>query len=173
MPNWCNNKLEISGDKEYLDTLEKAANEGTLLETIKPIGEWKYDTAVAEWGTKWDISDAGVDRVGDTELVMFFDTAWAPPVNAYETLLDKDGIESVVATYFEPGMCFTGVWDNSDDIFYEDIPSLVKSGATETDPILEQLNDEYGFAEWYEEEPDELVEWIEDGVKAKMVSHDV
>jgi len=53
MPNWCNNKLEISGNKEYLDTLEKAANEGTLLETIKPIGEWKYDTAVAEWGTKW------------------------------------------------------------------------------------------------------------------------
>jgi hypothetical protein len=173
MPNWCNNNLEVSGTKEYLDVLEKAANESNLLETIKPIGEWKYDTAVSEWGTKWDIADASVDRVSDNDLVMYFDTAWAPPVTAYETLLEKDEIESVVATYFEPGMGFTGVWDNSDDIFYDDLGSLVKSGAIEADPLLEQLNEEYGFDGWFEEEPDELVEWIEDGVKAKTVSHDV
>jgi len=173
MPNWCNNKLEVSGDKEYLDELEAAANEGNLLETIKPIGEWKYDTAVNEWGTKWDISEAGVDRVGDNDLIMYFDTAWSPPVTAYETLLEKDEIESVFATYFEPGMGFAGVWDNSDDVFYDDLQALVKSGAVETDPMLEQLNEEYGFEEWYEDEPDELVEWIEDGVKAKQVSHDV
>lgn len=168
MPNWCNNRLVIGGSKEYLDTLEKAANEGNLFETIKPIGDWQYESALNAWGTKWDIAEANVDRADDEYLEMFFDTAWGPAIGVYEHLLEMDEIESVEGTYFEPGMGFVGRWDNGNDIFYDDISQLIKSGALNTDTELAELNEEYDFASWYEDEPDELLEWIEDGAKARQ-----
>ena len=53
MPNWCSNDIVISGPEDKIKDLWEAAQfkEG-LLEAIAPIGEWDYDTAVAEWGTK-------------------------------------------------------------------------------------------------------------------------
>lgn len=173
MPNWCNNRLEVSGDKEYLDTLEAAANSGELFDTIKPIGDWVYETAIQAWGTKWDVADVGVDRVGDNDIVFHFDSAWSPPIGVYEALGENTKVTDVFATYFEPGMGFTGKWDNGNDIFYEDIPALIKSNAMADDSVLEELNEEYGFADWYEEEVEELSQWMDDGVKARQVAHDV
>jgi hypothetical protein len=172
MPNWCSNSLTISGSKEKLDVLEAAANEGNLLETIAPIGVWEYGKAINAWGTKWDIAEAGVER-DDEFLYINFDSAWSPPTLAYEALIEQEGIDSVFATYFEPGMDYCGSWEDGYDNYIEGVGDLVHKNESYWPAGFKDLNEEYDFTGWYDVEPDELVEWIEDGVKSKQVSHDV
>ena len=77
-----------------------------------------YDFCVAEWGTKWDVGADGYnadDIPGG--LMLTFDSAWSPPVNAYEKLVDMGF--SIRAMYYEPGMAFAGIWNDGDDDFYE------------------------------------------------------
>lgn len=86
-----------------------------------------YDFAVSEWGTKWDIGNEQVqwttaakndyDESAEAELTFGFDSAWSPPIEIYEELT-RLGVQ-VVATYWEPGMDFAGVYDNGDDRQYE------------------------------------------------------
>ena len=79
MPNWCNNRIVITGPKNKLEVLEKAVNEGELLEAMYPMpkdlrdttadgterpalvekhghSDW-YSWATTNWGTKWDICE--------------------------------------------------------------------------------------------------------------------
>ena len=66
-----------------------------------------YDFCVAEWGTKWDVGADGYnadDIPGG--LMLTFDSAWSPPVNAYEKLVDMGF--SIRAMYYEPGMAYAG-----------------------------------------------------------------
>ena len=77
-----------------------------------------YDFCVNEWGTKWDIGADGCpadDIPGG--LMLTFDSAWSPPIGAYEKL-EEMGF-SIRAMYYEPGMAFAGIWENGDDQFYE------------------------------------------------------
>jgi hypothetical protein len=79
--------------------------------------DW-YNWQVKNWGTKWDIGADGEpaqDIPGG--LMLSFDSAWAPPTNAYEQL-EELGF-SIRATYYEPGMCFAGIWENGNDDYYE------------------------------------------------------
>lgn len=77
-----------------------------------------YDFCVAEWGTKWDVGgDDGYINDIEGGLVLSFDSAWAPPIKAYERLIEQ-GFK-VLAMYYEPGMCFAGVWENGEDDYYE------------------------------------------------------
>ena len=93
-------------------------------------GNW-YDFCVGEWGTKWDVGgDGQTAELENGQLVMSFDSAWAPPVGFYEKLMDQ-GFE-VRAYYYEPGMCFAGVWDNGDDDFYE-------LGGMDSEAVREQI----------------------------------
>ena len=118
MPNWCSNSLTIKGDASTLVALKEiieSDGEG-LLEAIAPIGEWDYGTAVEAWGTKWDVNTDGMEFTdngdGTAEISGWFDSAWSPPVDAFQTLsqdLDSCYLE---LSYFEPGMCFVGYWDS-------------------------------------------------------------
>ena len=77
-----------------------------------------YDWCVTNWGTKWDVGGDGIEpTVKGNTLTASFDSAWAPPCDAYNKLLDL-GFE-VRAYYYEPGMGFAGIWDNGSDDFYE------------------------------------------------------
>lgn len=77
-----------------------------------------YDWQVANWGTKWDICEATITPSDDGyAATMSFDTAWSPPVAAYEKLLDLGF--TIRAYYYEPGMCYAGIWVDGDDQFYE------------------------------------------------------
>ena len=82
-------------------------------------GNW-YDFCVNEWGTKWDVGGDNDVDISPDGLVMSvcFDSAWAPPVAAYEKLQDM-GFQ-VNAYYYEPGMGFCGKWTSEDgDAYYE------------------------------------------------------
>lgn len=116
-------------------------------------GNW-YDFCVNEWGTKWDIGEEGCQtRDSATQLTCSFDSAWSPPITAYEKLLDL-GFE-VRAYYYEPGMAFAGIWDNGDDDYY-DIGGMTSEAVKEELP--ESLDTMFGIseciAEYEEEEAD-------------------
>lgn len=127
-------------------------------------GNW-YDFCIGEWGTKWDVGDEhGVVAESDHELTVSFESAWAPPLEAYNKLLDL-GFD-VVAFYYEPGMAFAGKYDNGDDDYYEIGGETSK---TIRDTVGDEIDDMFGIsecmAEYEQEEKDEVTVWYEDGVK--------
>ena len=99
-------------------------------------GNW-YDYCVNEWGTKWDVGGDGMTaEMENGQLVMSFDSAWSPPCNFYEKMLDL-GFQ-VRAYYYEGGMNFAGVWDNGDDDFY-DLPSTAEAVREELPEVLDEM----------------------------------
>ena len=109
-----------------------------------------YDHNVSKWGTKWDVSADSIERLNDNTVQLSFESAWSPPLGAYETLTELGF--GVKAFYYEPGMCFVGKWEDGFDECYE------YGGAT-SETIREMIGeelDEYfclseSMAEWEEE----------------------
>ena len=162
MPNWCNNNITISGPTETIKQLwEDAQTAGPdggfgLLEAMAPIGDWDYGNAVETWGTKWDISDEGLEFTdngdGTASIQGWFDSAWAPPIGAYEKFCDDMDNCEISASYFEPGMDFAGFWHGMEE-HLDDLHEV-----WENDPdneLFRRLDEEYNlseqFAEWDEE----------------------
>jgi hypothetical protein len=73
---------------------------------------------------------------------MAFDSAWAPPIQFYEKLMDLGF--SVRASYYEPGMCFAGIWEDGDDDYY-DLSDMNSEQVREELP--EHLDEAYGISE--------------------------
>ena len=115
--------------------------------------DW-YDFCVNEWGTKWDVQSDSVAIENDNTVSASFDSAWAPPVRAYEQMTEM-GFE-IIAYYYEPGMGFVGKWDNGIDEFYE---YGGETSETVRDVIGEELDDYFciseSMAEWEEENAEE------------------
>lgn len=106
-----------------------------------------YDFCVAEWGTKWDVGgDDGYINDIEGGLILSFDSAWSPPIKAYERLVEM-GFK-VRAMYHECGMCFAGVWDNGDDDYYE-FGGMSSIEARNELPV--ELDEAYGITEYLEE----------------------
>ena len=130
---------------------KRAAHEAQQARNIEKYGfkDW-YDWNVANWGTKWDFALENIERQDANTVTAAFDSAWAPPIGAYEKLMEL-GFE-VTAYYYEPGMAFVGKWDNGCDDCIE------YGGATsETvrDMIGEELDDYFGIS-------DEMAQYEED-----------
>jgi hypothetical protein len=127
-------------------------------------GNW-YDFCVNEWGTKWDVGgDDGVLNDIEGGIIVSFDSAWAPPTNAYEKLHEM-GFK-ILAMYYEPGMAFAGVWEDGIDDYYE-YGGLDSAGIAEELPSA--LDEAFGIsesvAEWEAEnaEDDENIDIDLDG----------
>jgi hypothetical protein len=115
-----------------------------------------YDWCVNEWGTKWDVGGDGYEAQDIPDgLMLTFESAWSPPVQAYEKLLEQ-GFE-IRAMYYEPGMAFAGIWDNGDDEFYE-YGGLNSTQIAEELPV--ELDEAFGISEsvagWEDEENQEI-----------------
>ena len=176
MPNWCNNSITIRGDYDTLVQLKPvlAAGEGLLNAMVPMPAELEdttkgsngddinwYDWRVSNWGTKWDVSTEGLEFIdhgdGTAEISGWFDTAWAPPIDALHTLAEDWDSCYVELYYQESGMCFVGYWDSEGaDEHYE------YDGATSDtvrNMIPEHIVDFYALdeqlEEWEEEEMEE------------------
>ncbi len=180
MPNWCNNTITIKGDYDTLVQLKPVIEAGQgLLNAIKPMPEalkdttsptpkdkpqlivdghtnW-YDWSVENWGTKWDV-DCELEFVdhgdGTAEITGWFDSAWAPPIQAMETLANDWDSCYIELMYFEGGMAFVGCWDSEGgDDYYEYENATAK---TIRDIIPHYLDDHFdisgSMAMWEEEE---------------------
>ncbi len=127
-------------------------------------GNW-YDFCVGERGTNWDVGDQGCSDIhpDGTPLHTSFDSAWSPPVNAYQKL-EQLGFR-VNAMFYESGMAFAGTYSdgNCDDF------SLEGMSADEIERDYPDLDECFGISESirdYEaenQEEEDLTEWIKDG----------
>jgi len=180
MPNWCNNSVEITHeDPAMIERVRKAFNDGALLQEFIPVpqelsdavspnstnaselvekygyADW-YSFCVNEWGTKWDIGADGnpaMDIPGG--LMLGFDSAWSPPIGAYEKLMDFGF--TIRAMYYEPGMCYAGIWEDGNDDYYE-YGSMSSTEVAETLPL--ELDEAFciseSLAEYEDEENQEI-----------------
>jgi hypothetical protein len=154
MPNWCANGLTLKHeDSAMIDKVVAALSKGELLNTFVPIGEWEYDKAVTNWGTKWDVGGDGVsiNRIDENTVSVSFDSAWAPPTVAYAEF-ETQGFD-VDAYYYEPGMCFCGHYAGGYDDYYEysnmdsaEVESILPAHLNEYFNISEEM------AQWEEED---------------------
>ena len=182
MPNWCNNTLSLTGPKEKITAIyNKAKKDDALLQQLKPMPEalegttspapkegkvqplvdgfdnW-YDWRVQNWGSKWDVDADNLELSDDgTTISGWFDSAWAPPIHAYEYFLTDNEDCSIKSYYYEGGMDFAGLWEDFADA--EVTPSEFTADEMETPSmgLIYDLNENFNFSEAvreYEEESD-------------------
>jgi hypothetical protein len=185
MPNWCNNTVTITGAAAKIQDLWNRAqgshfytNAATgeteetsgLLEAMAPIGEWDYDTAVQTWGTKWDINTEGLQLIdnedGTATITGYADSAWSPPVDAFQTYANANEDVYLELKYFEPGMSFIGVWDSAGgDAYWEGVGELLNTTQDE-DPVLYDLLEHFNVYDWYGDEEENLEIDLDGGISA-------
>ena len=194
MPNWCSNSITIQGSTETLKPLwEEANREGSgLLNAMVPMpsalegttspapkegtpqplvdghDNW-YAWRLQNWGTKWDVDVDNLEFTdngdGTASITGWFDSAWAPPIEAYNTFLeDMDGC-TLSADYHEPGMDFAGIYTDGDDQYMEGLGEwceAVVKGTTsigDTPELFQTLDDTFelveGDRDWIEEQMEE------------------
>ena len=192
MPNWCNNTLELEHkDPAMIERARAAMIRGEFLhefipvpkelseakanftdneELIKKYGysDW-YGFCVNEWGTKWDVggNDYGAPTITeDGKMIAGFDSAWAPPTTAMERLAAMGFI--VKLYYYEPGMCFAGIWEGNEDYSNDD---YYEYGDMSSDEVAEtlpaELNEMFCISDTmaeYESENQEID--LDDGLSA-------
>jgi hypothetical protein len=148
------------------DPVEQAKLEADTARNLEELGygNW-YDFCVGEWGTKWDCGEQGASNIHPDGKMLhtFFDTAWSPPVYAYEKLVEMGfGVE---AMYYEGGMGYAGEFMNGCD---QEI-SLEGMSADDIEREYPDLDECFGISESMREyeEPEELSEWLKDGVEQK------
>ena len=166
MPNWCSNNLTITGDTDTLVQLKEVieSDGDGLLEAIAPIGEWDYGSAVEKWGTKWDISAEGLEYIdngdGTSTIEGWFQSAWSPPISAFQKLADDWDSCFIELMYEECGMCFVGCWDSEGADDHYEYGDFTSKNIKENIPAY--LVDEFGLeeqlAEYEEEEEEELAD---------------
>jgi len=123
-----------------------------------------YDWCVGRWGTKWDVSTEGLEFTdngdGTASISGWFDSAWAPPLTAYETFCeDMDGVY-IEASYHEGGMDFGGFWDSETGEEHMDgiqeTWEQYKDNLDDAPSLFKRIDEEYGlsdqYAEWEEME---------------------
>ena len=160
MPNWCANNVTLTHeDPEMIRRAAEAFSGGNLLAEFIPLphGKWDYTWCIENWGTKWDIGGPNetLNTLGPDRIEIAFDSAWSPPITAYEALTEMGfGID---ATYYEPGMAFCGVWQDG----YHDTYEYANMSAAEIrESIPSELDERYSISEWVEESENE--EFLED-----------
>jgi hypothetical protein len=119
MPNWVSNTLEvIKGDpKEVFEFVRsekslfdfnklipmpehiKDSDEPVAYAGLEGVPAW-YAWALDNWGTKWNACDAEYSTK-DPERVLWFDTAWSPPVPVFEALAKRFPAHEIIVRSFE------------------------------------------------------------------------
>ena len=135
MPNHTDNRVILShDDSQQIDMIYNVMNtEGTELchhlipeprdDENEPTSGW-YDWRLENWGTKWDVYNVHMTRMGDNTLVMSFDTAWSPPIPVFDKMVDMG--YKVTARYLDEGWGYIGEYNDGDDWSTTDVESVVE-----------------------------------------------
>ena len=168
MPNWTSNRATITGPAPVIAEIVAILNdpEGDLLNWMvsRPGSEdenW-YNWNVANWGTKWSISDIYFENPAEEDSIEFtFCSAWAPPVEAFRTWAEGDGRVEFNLQYWEPGMGFVGSATYDGDCFADSCVDI----NSDPEEYKKIASDVWGYEEY--DEPEPLTEWYQEGVKDK------
>ena len=192
MPNWCNNTLSIQGPTETLKPLWDEANQedSGLLQAMVPMpkelndttspsdGDNWYSWRVENWGTKWDVDLEGLEFEdngdGTSSITGWFDSAWAPPIEAYNKFLDDMDNCTLESWYEEGGMDFAGHYIDGHDDYLEGIGDYARevvkgndSGSDLYDELDSELELTESRREYIEEELNEDARKVHDLVVNK------
>ena len=92
------------------DTIEESMN--NAVRELQESNNW-YAWNVRNWGTKWEISGAQLQKT-DKSIIYTFDSAWSPPVEAIAKLASLYPQVTVSIRFVEEGMGFAG------EVFFRD-----------------------------------------------------
>ena len=182
MPNWCNNTITLTGPKAKITKIyEKAKEDNALLQQLYPMptqlegttspapkegkvqplvdghDNW-YDWRVDNWSTKWDV-DADyleLEVHGDRATISgWFDSAWSPPIGAYEHFLTENEDCHISSMYYEGGMDFAGKWEDFQDMTVTPGDFTADEMEDPNSGLIYEINENFNMSEWlreYEEE---------------------
>ena len=179
MPNWCNNTITLTGPKAKITKIyEKAKEDNAFLQQLYPMptelegttadgsvneelvaktgaSDW-YDWRTENWGTKWEVDAEGLELSDDgTTISGWFDSAWAPPIHAYEFFLTKNEDCSISSLYYEGGMDFAGKWEVFADMTVTPGDFTADEMEDPNSGLIYDINENFNMSEWvreYEEE---------------------
>lgn len=127
---------------------------------------WMF--CVNEWGTKWDVGGDGQTDIHPDGRMLHttFDSAWSPPIAAYEKLTAMGF--TVGAMYYEGGMAYAGEWSEGSDDYYN-LEGMNSQQVIADLPV--ELDEAFGIsecmAEYEAENEEELTSWLKDGVEER------
>lgn len=122
MPNWCENDITVSGDKESLALFMKSINGDTEIDFTKLVprpaeqeDNW-YNWNCDNWGTKWAPNEIWISYETETESCMTFQSAWGPPADLFNAIAKLFPTLNIILAYSESGMCFCGAikWEQGE-----------------------------------------------------------
>ena len=107
-------ELDITKGTQTQDEKEQAilnlANHGYT--------DW-YEWRLAEWGTKWDASDAVIQHNEEDLFSISFATAWCPPIEWVQNIMHKFPDLIFELEYDEEGMGFGGKLEAQHDMIWD------------------------------------------------------
>ena len=150
MPNWCANELYIaSKNKHTLDAFTKKVglkddkpdfDFGKILpepdyekvevlptfpdivgdkKPVKSDHAW-WDWRVQNWGTKWDACESHICNNDINFFCVSFETAWSPPIDWIDNIMENFPDLCFELEYEEPGMGFGGLLQAQYETIWED-----------------------------------------------------
>ncbi len=172
--------------KELMDTTSPAPNKTAKEKKVIKARKLKfgadswYDWCVNNWSTKWDVNEfysikrieLGID---ESEISFGFDSAWAPPLGAYEKFIEDNSNVTIRATYFEGGCDFMGIWDNGIDDCWT-VSDTAPKGSIDKfwkTSVGKELDDLYGLTESmaeYEAQQEDEKEDVHEYTKGEKVN---
>ena len=159
MPNWCENRIRISGSTEKINKLwEKVESDG-LLNTLRPqpnnLEEYEnIDWRLQSWGTKWEVNtqDLCVEDNGDgtSEIYGDFDSAWSPPIEAYIAFNESDNGCEVEGWYSEFGCDYCGLYNvREGDVYCDSVSAELALPEAERSEAFKRIECDINLYEWY------------------------
>ena len=79
-----------------------------------------YNWSIANWGTKWDACEPHIDNNDINFFSVSFDTAWSPPIDWIDNIMEDFPDLCFELEYDEPGMCFGGLLQAQYEVTWED-----------------------------------------------------
>ena len=79
-----------------------------------------YNWSIANWGTKWDACEPHIDNNDINFFSVSFDTAWGPPIEWIDNIMQDFPDLCFELEYDEPGMCFGGLLQAQYEVIWED-----------------------------------------------------
>lgn len=124
MPNWCSNKIIITGEKDKLTDLiefveSKELNYEILFDKIIPVPTDISETMegyyfrLNNWGTKWEPDSIGLELTGN-DVIFTFETAWSPSIGITAKLAELYPELKIIHIYEEMNTDYSGrmEWEN-------------------------------------------------------------
>ena len=159
MPNWCENRIKISGSTEKINKLwEKVESDG-LLNTLRPqpnnLEEYEnIDWRLQKWGTKWEVNtqDLCVEDNGDgtSDIYGDFDSAWSPPIEAYIAFNEADNGCEVEGWYSEFGCDYCGLYNvREGDVYCDSVSAELALPEAERSEAFKRIECDINLYEWY------------------------